>query len=204
MLTQHLLAGCGQAVRRALFACAETGDLGQSPVTPVRRHRASAMPALDVRAEVLGKAVELLPGSLEAALAERPLGEAPGGTRFAEEIRKRLAPECLGELLHEIELVVRALQRIRTFQSKTHVACQLLESRRKPQPEQRNQAVQQFAQPLDLLKKGRRWYRWGRRCGRFHGVQSRTSARIVDGQSWAASQPRRRASSRRERSARRS
>ena len=76
------------------------------------------MPALDVRAEVLGKAVELLPGSLEAALAERPLGEAPGGTRFAEEIRKRLAPECLGELLHEIELVVRALQRIRTFQSK--------------------------------------------------------------------------------------
>jgi hypothetical protein len=59
---------------------------------------------------MLGKAVQLLPRSLEAALAERSLGEAAGGTRFAEEIRKRLAPECLGELLHEIELVVRALQ----------------------------------------------------------------------------------------------
>src|SRR5437660_11248715 len=98
MLTSRLLAGCGQAVHRALFACAETGDLGPSPVTPVRRHHASPMRALDVRAEGLGQAVELLPGSLESALADRPLGEAPGGTRFADELRKRLTSESLGDL----------------------------------------------------------------------------------------------------------
>src|ERR1700737_2349730 len=117
------------------------------------------MPPFHIAAEVLRDALQLVPGSLQPSPVEHRLEAGPGTSRVAEKVGKRVSPERLGELFDEVQLILRTLQRFRTFEGQADVPLQGLESRRKSWLEHWSQLVQELAQALYLLPQGSRWDR---------------------------------------------
>jgi hypothetical protein len=120
------------------------------------------MPPFHISAEVLGDALQLVPGSLQPSWIGDLLGTLPRAGRVAHKVGKGIFPEGLGELFHEVQLVLRALERFRTVESQKDVSLQGLEARRKSWLKL-VQVLQELAQAPNVLYQRSRWYGRGDR-----------------------------------------